>query len=57
MVSLCFADRTFASIDGLVKYIPIVNNIAYLYKMLFFKKSDNVQSFIKVRSQNLTILV
>ena len=48
LVSTCFADRTFSSIEDIIIHYPLGNILVVFYKILLFENSNNVKNFILV---------
>lgn len=54
-VDVCIADRTFSSIDDIVKYFKFGCALHYLYKSLWLKESDNTENFLKSNAYKILL--
>lgn len=52
LISTCFADRTFSCIEDIIKDYPFGKVAAFLYKLLLFSSSNNVDNYIQVNFQS-----
>lgn len=55
LVNICVADRTFASIDSIIKGFMCGKLLTYLYKSLWFKESENVENFLQSNAHKILL--
>jgi hypothetical protein len=55
LCDLVIADRTFSSIDDIVCHFPLGFILAYVYKLLLFPNSNNVDNFLNCERPKIII--